>query len=64
MNETKLKIRGEQVGLYKMVEGFGSVIGPIIGGLLLNAVSITAPFIVSGLIGICGALVYRTLKNK
>lgn len=57
MDETKTKIRGEQLGFYKTVEGFGTMIGPLIGGLLIDNISIQAPFIFAGIIGMGFAVI-------
>ncbi len=51
MDETKPRIRGEQIGYYKTIDGIGMLIGPAIGGFLIDAMSIQAPFIFAGIIG-------------
>ncbi len=56
MDETKPKIRGEQIGYYKTVEGIGMLVGPVVGGFLIDAISIQAPFIFAGIIGISFAI--------
>jgi MFS family permease len=52
MDQTRMKDRGEKLGFYKSVEGFGTMLGPLIGGLLIDNVSIQAPFIFAGVVGI------------
>lgn len=64
MNETRLEVRGEQIGLYSMIEASGNMIGPLIGGFLIDTISIAAPFIVSGIVGVCGALIYGFVAKK
>lgn len=51
MDETKSKIRGEQIGYYKTVDGIGILLGPLIGGFLIDSISIQAPFILAGIVG-------------
>jgi len=62
MDETKSKIRGEQVGFYKTMEGLGNMIGPLIGGLLIDGISIQAPFIFAGVVGIGFTVIIYSLR--
>lgn len=56
MDQTKTAGRGEQVGFYKTVEGLGTMIGPLISGLLIDNISIQAPFVFAGGIGMVFAI--------
>ena len=51
MDQTKMGGRGEQIGFYKSVEGLGTIIGPLVGGILIDTISIQAPFIFAGILG-------------
>jgi len=57
MDETKPKIRGEQIGYYKTMDGIGMLAGPAIGGFLIDAISIQAPFIFAGIVGMLFATI-------
>jgi len=61
MDSTITKIRGEQIGFGKTLQGLGDVIGPVLGGFLIDYVSLSSAFLFSGLFGIIAAfLAYRT----
>jgi len=53
MSRVSIKHRGKVFGLHMWVDRIGRVIGPLIGGLLWDRVSETAPFIVSICIILC-----------
>ena len=60
MDSTIIKIRGEQIGFGKTLQGLGDVIGPLLGGFLIDFVSLPSAFIFSGLIGLMASfLAYR-----
>lgn len=42
--------RGEQLGFVKTMQGIGNILGPLAGGILIDAYSIQMPFIVGGFI--------------
>jgi len=56
------KIRGEQIGFGKTLQGFGDMIGPALGGLLIDFVSLPSAFIVSGLIGLLATILAFKIK--
>lgn len=43
-------IKGEVYGIYSAVGGIGAIIGPIVGGVLYDKFSITAPFYANGIL--------------
>ncbi|TFG02996.1 MAG: MFS transporter [Promethearchaeota archaeon] len=45
--------RGKSFGALQIFMGFGNVIGPIMGGLAWDYISITAPFIISIIVELC-----------
>ena len=60
MDSTIEKIRGEQIGFGKTLQGFGDVIGPVFGGFLIDFVSLPSAFMASGLFGLLAVfLAYR-----
>jgi MFS family permease len=62
MDSTIKRIRGEQIGFGKTLQGFGDVIGPILGGFLVQFVSIPSAFIFSGLFGLTATLLALKIK--
>lgn len=62
MDSTIKRIRGEQIGFGKTLQGLGDAIGPALGGFMVQFVSIPSAFIFSGLFGI--AAVALALKIK
>jgi MFS transporter, DHA1 family, multidrug resistance protein len=52
LDATGRKHRGEQVGFNKMITSFGSIAGPVTGGLLIDLVSLQSAFLVAGFIGL------------
>jgi MFS family permease len=60
MDSTIERIRGEQIGFGKTLQGLGDVIGPALGGFLIDFVSLPSAFIASGLFGLIAVfLAYR-----
>jgi len=55
--------RGEQTGFSKMISETGLIIGPILGGLLIDTVSLQSAFIAAGLFGMIGSLFIVYLKR-
>lgn len=62
MDATIKKIRGEQIGFGKTLQGFGDVIGPAVGGFLVQFVSLPSAFIFSGLIGFMATVLALKIK--
>ncbi|MFR0781152.1 MAG: MFS transporter [Zhenhengia sp.] len=56
-------IKGEVYGIYSVVGGVGAIIGPIIGGVLYDKVSITAPFYTNGIVLIIACFVAPLIFN-
>jgi MFS family permease len=63
LDNTNKAHRGEQVGFSKMVVSFGSIIGPVTGGLLIDTISLQSAFIVAGLFGVLGLILSMFLKK-
>lgn len=55
--------RGEQIGISKLISDVGMIIGPFLGGLLVDTISLQWTFIVSGCLSIIGALFALCLKR-
>ncbi len=55
--------RGEQTGFSKLISDTGMVAGPIIGGLLIDAVSLQSAFMTAGAFAVFGALFALCLKR-
>ena len=55
MDSTVRRLRGEQIGFNKMLTGIGDMIGPLIGGLLIDFVSLPVAFGVAGAFGLAAA---------
>jgi MFS family permease len=62
MDATIIKIRGEQIGFGKTLQGFGDMIGPLLGGFLIDFVSLPSAFIFSGLFGLVAAFLAFKIK--
>ncbi len=56
MDMAKPVARGEQLGFAKSIEGIGDIIGPLIGGLMIDIVSLQSPFILGGALYILAAI--------
>jgi MFS family permease len=50
MDASSPKERGAQLGFVQTMQGIGDVAGPLAGGLLIDAVSIQAPFFAGSII--------------
>jgi len=57
MDIAKPVTRGEQLGFAKTLEGIGDILGPFIGGLLIDIFSIQTPFILGSLLYILVAII-------
>jgi len=55
--------RGEQTGFSGLLSDIGAIIGPILGGLMIDLVSLQSAFIVSGLFAIGGGFVALYLRR-
>ncbi|MEG0900081.1 MAG: MFS transporter [Oscillospiraceae bacterium] len=63
--EMHIEKRGEITGIYATIISFGSVIGPLIGGLLYNQISISAPFYACAIgYGIVGFLIFILFRAE
>lgn len=51
------EVKGEVYGVYSVVGGIGAIMGPIIGGLLYDKVSIAIPFYINGSMLIMACLI-------
>ncbi len=49
--------RGEQIGFVKTVQGAGDMLGPVLGGLITDFVSLNSAFLVAGVLGIIAAAI-------
>jgi MFS family permease len=64
LNNAVRRFRGEQIGFQKTVEGLGNLIGPVIGGLLIDNVSLSSVFFLAGGIGLFATIFgYLLMKN-
>jgi len=57
------KSRGEQLGFYKTIEGVGNLIGPAIGGFLIDTISLQSVFLLSGTLGLF-TVIFAVVLNK
>jgi MFS family permease len=48
------KYRGEQLGFAKMLEGIGSTLGPVIGGLLIDILFLRSTFMLASILYLIG----------
>ena len=62
MDSTITKIRGEQIGFGKTLQGLGDVVGPVLGGFFIDFVSLPSAFIVSGLFGLIATFLAFKIK--
>ena len=62
MDSTILKIRGEEIGFGKTLQGLGDVIGPALGGFLIDFVSLPSAFIFSGIFGLIAVFLAFKIK--
>jgi MFS family permease len=62
MDEAKVRIRGEQIGFGKTMQGLGDMIGPALGGFFIDFISLQSAFIVSGLFGLIAAFLAFKIK--
>ena len=63
MDEAKINIRGEQIGFGKTLQGLGDVLGPLIGGFLIDFVSLRSAFIFSGLFGLLATILVLRINQ-
>jgi len=62
MDSTEAKIRGEQIGFSKTLQGIGDVVGPALGGFLIDAISLSSAFYVAGFVGLLAAFLAWNIK--
>jgi MFS family permease len=63
MDLTISKYRGEQIGFSKTLQGIGNMIGPIIGGFLIDSISLSSAFFFAGFTGLLASVIaYRVKK--
>lgn len=56
MDFSDRKYRGEQIGFAKTLEGIGSMFGPILGGFLIDNLSLSSAFFLASSIGVFTSL--------
>ncbi len=61
---SKGSVRGEQMGFAKMIQGAGDMIGPLIGGFLIDTVSLDAAFYAAGIVGAAGFVLALLLRKQ
>jgi MFS family permease len=57
---TIAKVRGEQIGFYKTCTGIGDMLGPLLGGILIDMVSLPAAFIAGAATSIAASAIMKT----
>ena len=62
MDSTIKKVRGEQIGFSKTIQGIGDMIGPVIGGFLIDTISLSSAFFFAGFVGLISAIFAYYLK--
>lgn len=62
MDSTIKKVRGEQIGFSKTIQGIGDMIGPVIGGFLIDTVSLSSAFFFAGGVGLISVVLAHYLK--
>lgn len=62
MDSAIKKIRGEQIGFGKTLQGLGDMIGPALGGFLIDFVSLPSAFIFSGLFALIATILAYKIK--
>lgn len=62
MDAALVKVRGEEIGFGKTLQGLGDVIGPVLGGFLIDFVSLPSAFIFSGIFGLIAAFLAFKIK--
>lgn len=63
MDASKPGVRGEQIGFVKTLQGLGDVAGPVVGGFLIDLISLSSAFWVAGSVGLIGAACGLLLKK-
>ncbi len=56
--------RGERLGFVKTVEGVGAVLGPILGGVIVEVLNVTCLFLIAFIIYAVGAVITNMLMRK
>jgi DHA1 family multidrug resistance protein-like MFS transporter len=64
MDSTDPRVRGEQIGLGKTFMSLGDMAGPAISGILIDSVSLSAAFALSGLAGVVTLVLVLLLLRK
>jgi len=62
MDAALVKVRGEEIGFGKTLQGLGDVIGPALGGFLIDFVSLPSAFIFSGIFGLVAVFLAFKIK--
>jgi len=62
MDTALVKVRGEQIGFCKTLQGLGDVIGPALGGFLIDFVSLPSAFLFSGVFGLIAFFLAFSIK--
>jgi len=63
MDKTEARIRGEQVGFAKTLQGIGDMIGPVIGGFLIDNISLSSAFFFAGGVGLISVVLSYLLQS-
>jgi len=58
MDSAQPRIRGEQLGFAMTLEGIGSMMGPVVSGLLIDIFNIRVPFLIAGLLYFSAIILY------
>jgi len=62
MDATIKRVRGEQIGFSKTMDGIGYMVGPLLGGFLVDIISLSLAFFVAGFVGIIAAFLAYSIK--
>ncbi|NIO43953.1 MAG: MFS transporter [Candidatus Aenigmarchaeota archaeon] len=62
MDATIFKYRGEQMGFAKTLQGIGDMIGPALGGFLIDSISLASAFYFAGFIGLIAVFLAWNIK--
>ncbi len=62
MDATVRRVRGEQIGFAKTLEGIGDMIGPVLGGFLIDSISLSSAFYFAGFAGFIAAFLAWNIK--
>ena len=62
MDATTKRARGEQIGFSKTLQGIGDMLGPALGGFLIDYISLSSAFLFAGFFGILAAFLAYSIK--